>query len=193
MARHHHRHHGNNHIDFSSVDFISLVAPNMEGVYSAIRKKGKAAMVLVLVSFILFIPTFGLTMPLFMIGGILAGINSQKEQKLKQIILLMNEIKYNDKCFIESLTMTRHKGRSSVAMVIRRLIETGNLDGYSLIGDIAVAKTSLGLSERNFTQGSQNIVFHPVSEARSNRCESCGAAKTGGDDKACGFCGTKFH
>ena len=185
--------HNNSQINFSSIDFVSLVGPNMEGIYSQTRRKVKASVTLVILAFILFIPTFGVTMPLFIVGGILASINSHREQKLKQIILLMNEIRYNDKCFIENLTLTRYKVQSSVAMIIRRLIETGNLEGYSIIGDIAVAKTSLRLSEKNFTHGSSNIIFHPVSEPQSNRCESCGAPKAGYDDKRCSFCGTRFH
>jgi len=189
-------------------DLIKLVTPNIH----AKNAKTKTA-------FAFAIAGIPICMVLFMLGGALSGVISfgfmaltligfvgfgicgmvlnvlhLKKEKYKHLIILLDEIKMNDKSIIDNLSITRTIGKNSVIGIIRKLIETKNLEDYEIIGDIGVAQKSLQARVSDFAVvvNKQVIMTAQQEPQRPPRCSSCGAAVKQDSGRFCAFCGTKL-
>ena len=141
-----------------------------------------------------FPPTIFIGMVCFMGGGVLSGVMGIKKAYISQIVNLMNEIKSHDKISIESLSLSTYVGKAQMIMLIKKLIETGNLSEYQVIGEVGVAKITVQARESDFVStatyvnGPVTVTAHP----KPSKCPSCGSPITKDDDKFCDHCGTRL-
>lgn len=145
---------------------------------------------------ILFLGFFG-----FGACGALTGVFANKAAKLKLVIDLKNEIEARDKTNLDDLSLSSYVGKNSVILIINKLIETGNLKGYEVVGDVGVARTELRAKERDFVS---KAVVDALQVANENmrsaqntqkryRCPGCGAPITEQTGKFCTFCGVRLE
>ena len=114
--------------------------------------------------------------------------------KIDTSVKLMNEIKKTDKRRLDALFAYHSLGKTQMIAIINKLIETKNLEGYEVIGDVGIAKTELHAAESDFEVAppvyTQVIIQQPL-EKRPNNCPNCGAAIKEDSGKFCPFCGTR--
>jgi predicted XRE-type DNA-binding protein len=195
---------------------LNMIVPNIAAIHKKLNKRKILFACLIPVSVIMFMgggilfgttgsdfgPNFAM-MPIMFLGffsfpvwGILIGITSMKTASYQVLINLINEISFQDKCHLDSLTLSKMTGRSTVIMAINKLIETGNLPDYEVIGDVGVAKTSLRARVSDFPAAAASA-FHPaatpteVAPSRTH-CPGCRAPITRQTDRFCPFCGVKM-
>lgn len=128
--------------------------------------------------------------------GLTAGFSGYQFAKLSKINETIREIKARDKALISDLMLAPVIGTGMMVAVVRKLIDTGNLSGYTMVGDIAVAKTELNLRESDFivsgTVVRERVVEKVIEKkARPTRCPSCGGS-IGQDERYCPYCGGKL-
>ena len=109
----------------------------------------------------------------------------------------MDDIKGADKRRFDAMPLiySFNMDTGAVIRIVAKLIETGNLDGYEIVGEAGVAKTELDADETDFivappaaTHVTQVIVQQP----RQTSCPNCGAPITQSSGKFCSHCGTKL-
>jgi len=217
---HHHRHWNEGHqIHGQAVSGQALlrrVVPNL----NALRRRyimismflGLVALGLVglaILGFTVFARPFGfsgdMTQPNFaivvpgMFGavimfGIAFGYGGSRIFKINRLFEAINEIEGRDKVTIENLSLANFVGVAATTAIIEKLIATGNLKGYEVIGEVGVARVGMRFTEADF--GRQVKVVKEVTatapQPRKTRCDSCGAAVTGRSGRFCDFCGTKL-
>lgn len=129
------------------------------------------------------------------------GLSASKQTKLKILRTTILEIRGRDKVSIESLSINRASffpiSKSTILLILHRLIETGNLDGYEIIGEIGIAKVNSRAKLSDF--GGKNPPAAVVEEqpqvvtGRRGVCPGCGAGVGRSKGKACEFCGTGLY
>ena len=158
---------------------LKVIKPNLE---KTIRKKTKGFF-------------FMLPLVITFIGFIFVFIYMFSLEKYNKLENLMNDIKDADKRRFDAMRLIYVLNKDAVMRITEKLIETGNLDGYEIIGDVGVAKTELDATETDFivappaaTHVTQVIVQQP----RQTSCPNCGAPITQNSGKFCSHCGTKL-
>jgi|GEM_PF-2934073 len=119
-----------------------------------------------------------------------------KGSKQKALITIMNEIKGHDKINIADLSINKthsYIGKSTIFLIIKKLVETGNLGGYEVIGVVGVAKTSCRATERDFMSPAHaaGVIVGDVKK-RAAKCTGCGAPISKSSDGFCGYCGSRI-
>ena len=104
---------------------------------------------------------------------------------------LLMEIKGHEKVSIENLSL-QHVGRGSLLLIIKKLISTGNLHGYEVVGEVGVARTDIGARVSDFMVGGRVAAAPQSSRPKKNKCDSCGANVTESTGDFCKFCGTRL-
>lgn len=193
---------------------VESIKPNVNASHNSAKAKRNLFAVLIPVCMILFMGGFSLAFEIkepfdppnfafllfgilgfigFPICGVLMGFFSIKAAKFQIIITLKNEIEAHEKTKLDDLSLSGYIGKNSVVLVINKLIKTGNLVGYEVIGNVGVAKTELRAKERDFVTPSTGGYTAPVENTRRFKCPNCGAAITEKTGKFCTFCGTRLE
>jgi len=210
MNSHYHSsyHTSNQHPSYQSIDFAKQVTENMQGKYSRLKTR--------VILFALCIP---LCMILFMCGGVLTGvtgnfafialtvigffcfpvsgiavgITTAKAAAAKRTLGIIDEIYAKDCTYIKDLSLASHIGENKTLVLVKRLIETKNVEFYEVVGDIAVAKTELRLKVSDLIKkaDSTSISTINVIANKPSRCLSCGSAITD-NSKFCSYCGSRL-
>ena len=143
-------------------------------------------------------------LPMVIVGVVLAivflaGISrlAVKSNKLKTLATLTNEIKGHDKVSIEDLSISKtnlHVGNSGIVLIVKKLIETGNLAGYEVIGSVGIAKVSLHATDIDFLPPSEavNAMVNNVRK-RASKCPGCGAPLNKSTGSFCVYCGSRLN
>jgi len=170
-------------------NLAARVRPNMESVNR--RATRRIVLSLLLIPLAIGVLVTGIVMsvnsdtfgpsPLIFVGMgciffsfVLASVMGALKIAPSKIVTLMNEVRANEKVALDSLSLSAFAGPAQVSLVVKRLIETGNLSGYELIGDVGVARTSIMARESDFEST-------PRPQRRNNRnqggfleCRECG-------------------
>ena len=196
----------------SGTDLLRNVKPNMKSTYKAAKIRTGLCACLIPVGFILFVtggfmgvssfnPGFppGVLIGFFMFGagGFLTVFSSISIAKLKHLIGLIDEIQGHDKVSLESLSLHGTIGKSSLMLIIKKLINTGNLNEYELIGESGVAKKSIQARENDFTSTTSTATATASAWAENTppppkRCPNCGASVTEKNERTCRFCNSRL-
>ena len=191
----------------SGNDLLDLVKPNIEAAHKRVSKKAVTFGALIPVCMVCFMAglplgfmvswAFIALTPIGFFGfgfcGIMIGVSGSKTFKYKLLVTLKNEIMWNDKISINSLSLSHAVGTSSVIMLVKKMIDTGNLDGYEVIGQVGVAKRSVMARESDFAGAPAEPVRVVVDGVRRQlyNCPNCGNAITSGE-RFCDHCGTRL-
>jgi len=204
-------HHHQQQMILQNTNFSALVRPNIERVCATAKLMVVLSGLMIPFGFFMFAfagfsaaesqtmgfpPLIPVAMLIFMGGGIMTGVFSVRLAKYNQLKNFIGEIKGHDKISIDSLTLSKYIGKSSVLLLIKRLIQTKNLADYEIIGEVGVAKKSLHATTRDFASRSDNAApvnaHAPVEgKKRDHRCPGCGTAITHAG-RFCDFCGTRL-
>ena len=165
-----------------------------------------------------FIPFVIIGAATFVTSIVFTSILGVRVARLHTLNTLVIEIVSQQKASIDFLSIRQgFNPISNVAVVriINRLIETGNLQDYEVIGEVGVAHTSLHARPSDFnvvntppTLGARvgaaiNAFTNPnkqqqptqppaPEQPRSNRCSGCGSAITKKSGRFCEFCGIRL-
>ena len=141
---------------------------------------------------------------MFPVGAMIIGVGQYGRIKDRKILTLIREIEASERISIQSLSINFVIGTAGTIMLIRRLIETKNLEGYEIIGEMGVAKITAGATPQDFmgAQGA-NMGFagspvgmgQPVgqpAQQRRTHCAGCSAPIRENTGRFCNHCGTKI-
>ncbi len=191
-----------------AAEYTKLIVPEMSAELTKYESYVKYSFAAVVAGFILFalggftaVMTEGRTFAvavigfiLFGAGGVLSGINTGKKQAIAMYVSALNEIKLKEVCYFSELHIGKISGDGVAAAVIQRLIDTGNLQGYEIIGGRAVAKASLALKPSDLSppaspaQGQASVVYIRDEREIETKCSNCGADFQA-NEKFCSYCG----
>ncbi|MCL2587184.1 MAG: zinc ribbon domain-containing protein [Firmicutes bacterium] len=141
-------------------------------------------------------PNFGMVVP-GMFGALImlaiaGGYGGTRIYKMNRLFEVINEIQGRDKVTIENLSLSRLVGVASTTAIVARLISTGNLSGYEVIGEVGIGKVGMGFTEVDFGRQVNVKVDKQPSQQHRTHCSACGAAIKQGGGKFCQFCGAKL-
>ena len=127
------------------------------------------------------------------LGAIPMIIISIKHNRLSILINLKERIRKNDKLRLDSISVSCVTDKDTTIKIINRLIETGHLSEYEIIGDVGIAKKQLGAVEKDFKVIPQftQVIINEREPLRT--CPQCGAAVTKDNRNYCSFCGTLLN
>ena len=170
-----------------------------------------------------YLPTLILGVVGFFVFLVLAIVLAVRVHRLCALRTLVREISSVDKVAFDNLSIRRSVyslSNATTAAVVKKLIDTRNLDGYEVIGELGVAKISFHAREsdfpkpqsavantanaigkavgnitREFTSGFNNTPAPQKEEAKpkNHRCPSCGSAITTASNRFCEFCRTRLE
>lgn len=192
---------------------LDFIQPDMKGVHIKYKKLSIIFGCMIPVCMILFIalPVIQTTamrgngfpflvLPPFLgfaAFGILTGVYSANTYKAKLILDVVTEVSAKDKTTIANLSVSQKMGANFGFLLVKKLIDTQNILGFSTFGEIGVYRNGISVSESDFaafTGGAQQTVIiqqpAPATPARPSKCPSCGAGLR--NENFCPFCGTKI-
>lgn len=124
------------------------------------------------------------------LGMVCLMVSIMRLNKLKRVKQIIDAIKATDKVFIFQLA-----GAASLEAMIRpsikKMVDVGLLEGYSVIADVLVAKDELGISDeaamKEYNATNPMIKFSAVGKAY---CRNCGT-EINAEDAFCPKCGAE--
>lgn len=129
-------------------------------------------------------------------AGMATGMVSlAKKAQFKALLGVAEQIKQYDRVLIVKLVPSAAGTyfASDYVLLIKKLIETKNLEGYEVVADVVVAKTELHVSEYDAKQEYEEYVKlqNGIVEEEEviTECPSCGAPVENLDAKFCQYCG----
>jgi len=153
------------------INFEKLICENIRGKYKKVRARFRLSAFFIPLCIIIFIG--GVLIPLFtksyfvifaiigFIGLLTAIVNSillsTKRDNIKIIIKTIDEICGKDCSYISELFLAKLIGENKILKIIKKLIETRNIENYEIVGDIAVAKTELRLKKEDLKPTKKNV------------------------------------
>lgn len=151
---------------------------------------------------------------------VLTSTCGARASKLKTLKELVFEIGAQEKASLDFLSIRQGfvpLSKAAVIRIINRLIETGNLQDYEVIGEVGVARTSFHAhpSDFNVIDTGKSVGFgarvgaaisaftNPAAakaqqapqqppQPRQTHCVGCGSAIKKGSGRFCEFCGTRL-
>lgn len=112
--------------------------------------------------YLLFIPIMGF---LFLPTSIISmAVFSTRLNNMNSVSSLLNTIKSQDKTFFFQITGPNPAAELQAATFIRKAIENGLLEGYTVCDGIAVVKTSAGLSEKEIKNEYALLKFGKIND-----------------------------
>jgi len=209
---HHHGHHGNHHIT-TGTWMLDFIKPNMAAARRRYRSLAIFCGLMIPVCMVLFI-----VLPMVQLGvfsdsldvssgfpsliiipfigfgafGMLTGYFGMRSHKAKLVMDIVTEATSKDKTSIATMTISKHMGENFGFLVVQKLIETQNLNGFRLIGEVGIAREGMKACESDFVTlsapAAQPVAASPSKPARATKCPNCGAGTR--NEKFCRFCGT---
>ena len=151
----------------------------------------------------MYAPNFAIMIPAIFGAMIMAVITASYGgmgiYKINRLIDVLDEIGDNDMAPLALLSMTELVGITPTIAIINKLIQTKNLEGYEVIGQVGVAKITVQARESDFVkqarQSEPSFIGGDTQNTsqRRNQCDGCGARITERNrDKFCSFCGGKL-
>lgn len=144
-----------------SVDYGKYIIPDMEKKFAALKRFRTAAAVWLPLSATMFglcfwlVNKYIIALPFLLIGffgipfsALAISFLSGKINTMKEIFRFADQIKANEKTFIYQLEDDDFS-QLEVLTIVKKLIETGNLDGYSLIANLLVSDNNIYISEKD--------------------------------------------
>ena len=142
---------------------------------------------------------------MFPAGGIVIAVSQMGRFKDRKILTLIQEIEANERVSIQNLSINFTIGTAGTIMLVRRLIETQNLQGYEVIGEVGVARITAQARPQDFTNQGMGVagggtmaqpVGQPVVQPQPQRrthCAGCSAPIRENTGRFCQHCGTKVN
>ncbi|MCL1901207.1 MAG: zinc ribbon domain-containing protein [Firmicutes bacterium] len=127
---------------------------------------------------------------LFGLGAIPLFIIAAKSNRLAVLIRHMELLEKYGKLSFDAFTLGRYGSKDICVKVAAKLIESKNLDGYEIIGDIGVAKIEMHATVKDFEPVPLEVIYKEVKQIYN--CPNCGSAITA-NSKSCPYCGTKLN
>lgn len=122
-----------------------------------------------------------------------------KKNYVKNIKNIADGIKFSDEKLIAEMFGVSDFQIKQGAEIVAKLIETGNLDGYELIGGVMVAKKTLMFTEEEAVARNDAYLqpYRAMDEAKAaaaagpvlTECPHCGAPITNTKARFCQYCG----
>ena len=129
------------------------------------------------------------------IGVIPFIIFSFSFEKYNKLERLMSDIKEVEKRRFDAVYLKFQLDNDAIIRIVAKLIETGNLEGYEIIGGVGIAKKDLRACEDDFIivpPATAHITQVIVQQPKRTNCAGCGAPITHESGRFCKFCGTKL-
>ncbi len=128
--------------------------------------------------------------------GFLSAMFTAKSSAAQQLVQLMRQVKASDKTLIQNLSFGQIPSHAHTLQAVKALISTGNLQGYEVVADFIVAKTSLNLRPEDVIAPSpapapQAVILKSQPKPQIIACPACGGT-FGETDKFCTYCGARL-
>jgi len=189
-------------VAINTSDLIGTVKPNMEVEYKKAKRLQGLTIGGLIVCFCLFgvagalVASLNLSpilifLPFIGFGGCAVGMSFGVNRcaRCNAIIKLMDNVKAFDK--IEISKLVSYGSEAEMVVLIKKLIETGNLSEYRVISDKIVAKEGVFVSESEYEQ--KEIPQENQTYRRYVKyCPSCGK-QVEEEDKFCSNCGYRLY
>lgn len=129
----------------------------------------------------------------FAATGVFLGLTGQKMSGAKFVVETIDEIYAKDCTYIKDLFLAQHIGVNKTLIIVKKLIQTKNIDFYEVVGDVAVAKTELRLKAKDLIKNTASEVPTNINiiTDKPTKCPSCGSAITD-NSKFCSYCGSRL-
>ena len=155
-----------------------------------------------LLGFFTALPVITMIFGFIVLGSILFFSGLLQIDYFKELSKVIDEICKEDYIGVFKLSLAEKIATEKVPIIVKKLVDSGNLEGYEIVDSTLIAKTSLGSKLKGIIEKTKkermvdkavpaNININIVAD-KPERCPSCGSARVS-DSKFCSYCGTKLR